>query len=57
MWAGGPGDKGLAAVPGREADFRAVLLTTLDFAVALKCSRYYIATVATHKGCISIISA
>jgi hydroxypyruvate isomerase len=39
---GAPGDKGLAAVPGREADFRTTLLITLDWALALKCPRIHI---------------
>ena len=36
---GGPRDKGLAAVPGREMDFKFVLLAALDYAVALNCPR------------------
>lgn len=36
---GGPGDKGLAALPNREAEFKTALLTALDYAVALKCPR------------------
>jgi hydroxypyruvate isomerase len=40
--AGGPGDKGLAAVPGRENNFRMALLAALDYAVALKCPRLHV---------------
>ena len=35
--AGDPGDKGLAAVPGRDADFRRILDTSIDYAKALNC--------------------
>ena len=37
--AGGPSDKGLAAMPGREADFKTTLSVALDYAVALDCPR------------------
>ena len=34
---GGPGEKGLAALPGREAEFRRILATSIDYAKALNC--------------------
>ena len=36
------GDKGTAAVPGREAEFRAGVLLALDYAEALDCPRVHL---------------
>ena len=33
------GEKGYAALPGREADFKASLSKAIEYAVALKCPR------------------
>ena len=37
---GGPGEKGLAALPGREAEFKRILATSIDYAKALNCKMY-----------------
>ncbi|KAL5486668.1 hypothetical protein EMCRGX_G019179 [Ephydatia muelleri] len=34
-------DRGVAAIPGKEADFEALLAKTIDYALALKCSRIH----------------
>ena len=34
------GEKGYAALPGREADFKASLNKAIDYAVAVSCPRY-----------------
>ena len=36
------GDRGLAAIPGREADFEAGMATALDYAAALGCAKIHI---------------
>ncbi|MQM38614.1 2-oxo-tetronate isomerase [wastewater metagenome] len=36
------GERGLAGIPGREADFRAALMTALDYAQALGCPRLHV---------------
>ena len=37
---GGPGEKGLAALPGREAEFKTILAASIDYAKALNCKMY-----------------
>lgn len=39
---GTPGEKGLAACPGREQDFRASLISAIDYARALRCKRLHV---------------
>ena len=39
---GSPGEYGVAAVPGREEDFKTFLSTAIEYAVALKCPRYVV---------------
>ena len=34
------GEKGYAALPGREADFKSSLATAIEYAVAVECPRY-----------------
>ena len=44
------GERGLAALPGREAEFERGLLTALDYAEALHCPRLHIMAGLTHQG-------
>ncbi|XP_064386957.1 putative hydroxypyruvate isomerase [Halichondria panicea] len=41
---GAPGEYGVAAVPGREEDFKTFLSTAIEYAVALKCPRVHMLT-------------
>ena len=36
------GERGMAALPGRQAEFRATIETALDYAAALKCPRIHV---------------
>lgn len=47
---GKPGDKGFAAIPGREEDFKGTISTAITYANALSCPRFHF----TH--CMDIIS-
>ena len=47
---GGPTDRGLAAVPGREEDFKTSISTAITYATALNCSRYKINIVQMMAG-------
>jgi hydroxypyruvate isomerase len=47
-WAAG--ERGIACIPGREAEFRASLLTALDYAAALACPRVHCVAGLTPEG-------
>lgn len=44
------GERGLAAMPGREAEFEAALKTALDYAAALNCPRVHAMPGLRHHG-------
>ena len=45
------GEKGYAALPGRESDFQASLNTAIEYAAAVNCPRQVISILATS--CVS----
>jgi hydroxypyruvate isomerase len=44
------GDRGLAAIPGREAEFEASIAKALDYAAALACPRIHVMPGLRHHG-------
>lgn len=44
------GERGLAALAGREADFEAALRTALDYAAATACTRVHLVAGLVHQG-------
>lgn len=44
------GERGLAALPGREAEFERSLSSALEYATALRCPRIHIMAGLTHQG-------